>query len=71
MVVNERAKLMKKHASLSLATLAFLAMGSAFAGSALANCGMDHQSVSLPTTTATTSPAPTPPQAPQTPDTNG
>jgi len=60
---------MKKHASLALATLAFL--GLALTGNAFATCGMDHQSVSLPTTTADTGPAPTPPPVPQTPSPNG
>lgn len=64
---------MSKRASSVLAALSVMALALAFAGAASANCGADHQSVSLPTTTAQTGPAPvTPvPHAPQAPQTGG
>jgi hypothetical protein len=64
---------MSQRASSVLAGLAVALLGIAFASSASADCGADHQSVSLPTTTAQTGPAPmTPvPQGPQAPQTGG
>ncbi len=64
---------MSKRASSVLAGLAVALLAIAFAGSASADCGATHQSVSLPSTTAQTGPAPmTPvPQVPQVPQTGG
>lgn len=64
---------MSKRVAPVLAGLAVALLGLALAGPASADCGADHQSVSLPTTTAQTGPAPmTPvPHAPQAPQTGG